>query len=281
MAKMAIKTPAKVDQPRSVNRMGDPLALDMASSAVAKRNPLMVGGGLFFALAAMLVGALLLNARGERRAVVVTAREIPAGAQITRDMLRIEYIEADVNLRSLAGTQAGLLVGKTARERIPAGVLVVTEQVGVAIDPPPGFVLVAMSLEPGELPISSLSYGDRVDVLRTPVSDSSDDPGGIISSASVWSMWSLAPGQTQTKRVLTLAVPEADAVAVGQATARREIRLLARGGGPIWAEAANGSTGSTRSTEQVLPTEGIATDVPTDVPITDVPTADDSAVEGG
>ena len=66
-----------------------------------KRNPLMVGGGVLFAAVAMFTGALLLNARGERRAVVVSAREIPAGTVIQTDMLRIEYIEADTQLPPL------------------------------------------------------------------------------------------------------------------------------------------------------------------------------------
>ena len=182
---------------RSAARMGDAAMFDAAvlSSGLGdgagrvKRNPLMVGGGVLFAAVAMFTGALLLNARGERRAVVVSGREIPAGTVIQADMLRIEHIEADTQLRAIPGPRYGLLVGKVARERIPAGVLVVEEQVGAMLQPPVGFALVAMTLEPGELPVASLAYGDTVQVVRTPQASSADDPGGIISTASVWSMW--------------------------------------------------------------------------------------------
>jgi hypothetical protein len=65
--------------------------------------------------------------------------------------------------------------------------------------------------------------------------------------ASVWSMWGGSTAQTVTasssKRTVTLAVPEADGVKVTQAAARREIRLIGRGGGPVW------SVGSADSAE--------------------------------
>jgi SAF domain len=221
------------------SRMGDPSAVgEVLLEGGVKRNPLMIGGGVFFAALAMLVGALIVNSRGSRQAVVVSAAEIPAGTKITREMLRIEHIEASSSLRATRGPDVGVLLGQVARERIGSGVLVLAEQVGTALEPPPGYVLVAMVLEPGELPVSSLTYGDRVEVVRTPASVSVDDVGGIIAEASVWSMWGSAAGQTVTsgaKRPLTLAVPEDVAVAVTQAASRREIRLMARGGGPVWA----------------------------------------------
>ncbi len=207
------------------------------SSRTVKRNPVMVGGGVLFAVLAALVGALLVNARGSRQAVVVTATEIGAGTRITREMLRIERIEGDSTLRVTKSNAASLLVGQVARERIGAGVLILPEQVGGALQPPAGFVLVAMVLEPGELPVSSLVYGDRVDVVRTPPQSTVDDPGGVITVASVWSMWgggSQTVTASATKRTLTLAVPEADGVKVVQAAARREVRLIGRGGGPVW-----------------------------------------------
>jgi SAF domain len=217
------------------------------SSRTVKRNPVMVGGGVLFAVLAALVGALLVNARGSRQAVVVTATEIGAGTRITREMLRIERIEGDSTLRVTKSNAASLLVGQVARERIGAGVLILPEQVGGALQPPAGFVLVAMVLEPGELPVSSLVYGDRVDVVRTPTQSTVDDPGGVITVASVWSMWgggSQTVTASATKRTLTLAVPEADGVKVVQAAARREVRLIGRGGGPVW---------TVRSAENAVP----------------------------
>ena len=228
-----------VTRSRAASRMGDGDMFDAGpvDGSRSKRNPVMIGGGVLFAAIAMFAGALLLNARGERRAVVVSAREIPAGTVIQADMLRIEHIEADTQLRALPGPRYGLLVGKVARERIPAGVLVVEEQVGAALQPPAGFSLVAMTLEAGELPVASLAYGDNVQVVRTPQAQSADDPGGVISTAAVWSMWqqsTQAAAAGGAKRAVTLAVPQADAVAVTQAAARREIRLIAVGGDPVF-----------------------------------------------
>lgn len=246
MAKTAPTTPPRDSAPpapsrinRVSARMGDGDVFDVGDDTKrsGSHDPVLVGGGLLFAALAMLAGALLLNARGERRAVVVSTREIPAGTVIQADMLRIDHIEADTKLRALPGPRYGTLVGQVARERIPAGVLVVEEQVGAALQPPAGFSLVAMTLEAGELPVASLAYGDNVAVVRTPQSASADDPGGVIATAAVWSMWqqSAQAVTSGSKRALTLAVPDADAVAVTQAAARREIRLIAVGGDPVFA----------------------------------------------
>ena len=265
MAKTGTTKPRLKPEAKAASRMGDVTELGgVPGGGGAKRNPLMVGGGLLFAVLAMFTGALLVNARGTRKAVVVSAMEIPAGARISREMLRIDHIEADSSLRGLPGSEASSLVGKVARQRIPAGVLIVSEEVGSALEPPAGFVLLAMTLEPGELPVASLTYGDRVDVVRTPGQITGDDLGGVIATASVWSMWGSGSAQTVTagsKRALTLAVPDADAVAVTQAASRREIRLIARGGGPVWAPvaapiAADGSLFpvlSDRATAKALP----------------------------
>ncbi len=201
-----------------------------------KRNPLMIGGGLLFALVAMLAGALLVNARGERRAVLVSAQTIAAGTVIREDMLRVERLDATATLRSIGPDELASVVGKTARQQIPAGVLIVPDAVAASLESPEGFVLLALVLEPGELPLATLSYGQRVDVVRTPVTVSADDPGGVIARTSVWAMWNTTSSQvtSTSKRALTLAVPVGDAVAVAQAAARHEIRLLALGGPAVW-----------------------------------------------
>jgi Flp pilus assembly protein CpaB len=241
VAEQMVKVLTKLKKPevRQHSPMGDPIAFgDVPLESGAKRSPLMIGGGVLFALLAMFVGALIVNSRGSRQAVVVSATEIAAGTKITREMLRVEHIEADSTLRVTRSVDAGALIGQVARERIGSGVLVLADQVGTALEPPSGFVLVAMVLEPGELPVASLTYGDRVEVVRTPTSVSADDVGGVVAEASVWSMWGSGSAQSVTsgsKRPVTLAVPEAVAVAVTQAASRHEIRLIARGGGPIWA----------------------------------------------
>lgn len=271
MAKVLTKKPDVTG--KQTSRMGDPGGFGDVPGESAKRNPLMVGGGVLFAVLAMFVGALLVNARGSRQAVVVTASEIPAGTKITREMLRIEHIEADSTLRVTRGPEASGLVGRVARERIGSGVLILPEQVGTALDPPPGFVLVAMVLEPGELPVSSLTYGDRVEVVRTPPSASVDDPGGIVAVASVWSMWGSSVPQTATsgsKRAVTLAVPEDAAVAVTQAASRREIRLIARGGGPVWANDATPVAG-------VVPSESTGAAATQSTPAAETSTSTDAS----
>jgi flagella basal body P-ring formation protein FlgA len=132
---------SKTGSVRDHKRIETPSFGDVPTSGTTKRNPVMIGGGVVFAVLAAFVGALLVNARGTRQGVVVTATEISAGTRITREMLRVEHIEGDSNLRVTKSNAASSLVGQVARERIASGVLILPEQVGGALQPPAGFVL--------------------------------------------------------------------------------------------------------------------------------------------
>ena len=86
-------------------------------------------------------------------------------------------------------------------------------------------MLVGTVLEPGALPSPDLRFGDKVRVLVASANGSADDPSKIVTEAVVWRVWGSAAG-SGSRRAVTLAVPEAASIAVGEAAARNSIRLL-------------------------------------------------------
>lgn len=211
-----------------------------SSSAGATRRPWFIGSGVLLTVFAALLGSLALGAQGKQRSLVVAARNIPAGSTLTRDMLRSERIPADVKLVGIPSNKLGQLVGKVTNTPIVANSLVLVESLAGSTQPPTGFSLVAMVLEPGEAP-SELRYGDRVHVLATPLDRTGDDPSGVIAIGSVWSIGGGGTSQQAQalgsgRRILNLVVRTAEETVVAQGAARHSIRLGLVDGGPIWSD---------------------------------------------
>jgi SAF domain len=201
-----------------------------------KRRPWFIGSGVLLSIFAAVIGGLVLGAKGQQRALVATTRIIPAGTKLTRDMLRIERVDADVQLAGINSKDLGALVGRITNAPIAANSLVLMEAVGTTTSPPPGFALLSLLIEPGEAP-TSLQYGDRLHIILSPQAGPTiDRPTGVIAVASVWSISTKAqmqPGELG-RRLINIMVRSSEEVAVAQGAARHEIRLALVEGGPIW-----------------------------------------------
>jgi hypothetical protein len=205
----------------------------------ATRRPWYIGSGVVLALFTALLGSLALGSQGKQRSLVAATQNIAAGVTLTRDMLRAERIPADAQLVGIPSNQLGSLVGKVTKVPISANSLVLADAFAGSQQPPTGFSLLAMVLEPGDGP-SELRFGDRVHVLSTPLDRSGDIASGIVAVGSVWSISGGGPaGQSAGgtgRRLLNLMVRSSEETAVAQGAARRQIRLALVEGGPIWVE---------------------------------------------
>ena len=132
------------------------------------------------ALAAVAVGGnLLVYANLDSSEPVVQAtRDVPAGEQITSDMLRTVDVDADSTVELVAGEQLESLIGSYARVRLVAGSLVTA----AAIQPDrlvsPGASVVAIQVAEGSLPIG---LRERVPVLLVVPADRTNDDATIRS----------------------------------------------------------------------------------------------------
>lgn len=223
------------DTTKKPSRDGEKLSAQPLKGAAVDQRQRKVGfaaSGVLLATLAMGFFVFALGARGERVAVVVTDREIPAGAVVTRDMLRVERIAKDVNVRGIPSSGIGLLVGKVSSRSIPADTFLAAEDLGERPQPPAGFVLAGFVVQAGEAPLLSFRNGDRLQLISAAA-----EGGGVITTASVWSVAAFDDSQRSSGRAITLAIPDDSKVDVLRVQALGQLRMVLERGGPVWSTA--------------------------------------------
>ncbi len=134
-----------------------------------RRNRIAIG----VLLVALAVGgnALVYATLNQARPVVQVVADVPAGTQLTADMLRTVDVDADATVNVIAGDDLDSLVGQYAKVRLVSGSLVVAESLQPEPLVSPGSAIVAVQVRQGSLP-SGLR--ERVPVVLV-VPSSADD----------------------------------------------------------------------------------------------------------
>ena len=112
--------------------------------------------------------------------VVQAVRDIPAGEQITTDMLRTVDVDVNSTVNVVAGDQLDTLVGSYAKVRLISGSLVVTEALQPTPLVTPGASVVAIQVADGSLPIG---LRERIPVLLVVPADRSRTDTAVMSIA--------------------------------------------------------------------------------------------------
>jgi hypothetical protein len=225
------------DRSVRASREGETFSAQPLKSAAVDQKQRKLGfaaTGVLLAALAMGFFVFALGARGERVAVVVTDREIPAGAVVTRDMLRVERIAKDVRVRGIPSEGIGLLVGKVSTRSIPADTFLAEEDLGERPQPPDGFVLAGFVVQADEAPGLSFRNGDRLQLINAAA-----EGGGVITTASVWSVGASDPSGRSNGRAITLAIPDDAKVEVIRVQAQSQLRMVLERGGPVWSPEQN------------------------------------------
>ena len=128
--------------------------------ASRRRNRIAAG----VALAAIAIGGNLwvYSNLDTSEPVVQAVRDIPAGEQITTDMLRTVDVDVDSTVNVIAGDRLDSLVGSYAKVRLVSGSLVTAEALQPTPLVTPGASVVAIQVADGALPIG---LRERVPVL--------------------------------------------------------------------------------------------------------------------
>ncbi len=141
-------------------------------------------------------------------------RDVPAGEQITSDMLRTVDVDADSTVELVGGDQLESLIGSYAKVRLVAGSLVTTAALQAEPLVAPGTSVVAIQVAEGSLPVG---LRERVPVLLVvPVDRTNTDatissvPGRVVGLPTATSS---ALGQQS----LSVELAAADAVTIAAA----------------------------------------------------------------
>jgi hypothetical protein len=200
-------------------RAGEPQPLPSigrAGSGWRPRNPGRVAAGALVVALSMLVALIAFRTAGHRVAVLVIARDVPAGAQLNDRDLSVVDVSADGALQTVSANARGLAVGEYAKVRLLRGSLLVDSalQPGPLVDP--NAAVLAIQVAPGALP-TGLREQSRVWLVLSP----STGAATAVVPATVGSLpVDLATGDVS----LSLQVRFADAP--GVATAEKVAVLL-------------------------------------------------------
>jgi hypothetical protein len=133
---------------RSSNGAGDRRGFQPAAR---RRNRIALG----VALAAIAIGGnlLLYSSLDDAQPVVQVVRDVPAGEQLTADMLRTVDADVDSTVNVVPGEQLDSLVGSYAKVRLVSGSLVTSEALQSTPLVSDGSAVVAIQVAEGTLPI--------------------------------------------------------------------------------------------------------------------------------
>jgi hypothetical protein len=182
-----------------------------------RRNRIAAG----VALGAIAVGGnvLVYSSLDDATPVVQAVRDIPAGTQITADMLRTVDVDLDGTVQTIPGAQLDLLPGRYARVRVVSGSLlsdlVLQSEPLVTV----GNSVVAVQVGDGSLPIG-LRERSRVQLVIPPPTSSADAPR-VITGRTV----GLPVSSNSALATATLSV-EVDAAEAPSLAAADDVRVV-------------------------------------------------------
>jgi len=182
-------------------------------------------GAVLFVVMAVLLAGWFWQQKSDRRAVLVTAEPVAAGAVITTDDLAIVEVSG-VN-GAIPSAESGSVVGSTAAVDLVDGQILTRDMVTADPLPGPGERVIGLQLDATRAP-AGLTPGDVVELLAVPpAGDPStpgelDDPTALAPSATVASATAIEGAGTR----LTLLVPESVAERVTAYVAAGRVALV-------------------------------------------------------
>lgn len=194
-----------------------------------RRRPALMALGVALTAAGALVATWLVTSAGDRDAVLVLARDVPAGTVLVEADLRATDVALDPGVAVVPATDEAAVVGQVAAVDLTTGSLLAPGQVAPSAPPGEGEVLVPLAVRASQLPAGGVRAGDRLLVVDTPPVGS--DAGTSPASFPV-TVVRLGPVDVNGVAVLDVTTSDGDgpAVAVRSATGRFALVLLPTGG---------------------------------------------------
>lgn len=182
-----------------------------------RRNRIAAG----VALGAIAIGGnvLVYSSLDDATPVVQAVRDIPAGTQITADMLRTVDADLDSTVQTIPGAQLDLIPGRYAKVRVVSGSLL--SNLVLQSDPlvTVGRSVVAVQVSEGSLPIGLRERSSVQLVIPSPTS--SEKPPRVVTGRMV----GLPISSNSALATITLSV-EVDTAAAPSLAAADDVRIV-------------------------------------------------------
>ena len=130
------------------------------------------------------IAATTAMAAGHRLPVLALSRDVPMGAAVTADDLRVAHVASDPALQPISANDRSQVVGRHAAMSLAAGTLLTSSMLTDSFAPGPGQALVAVPLKAGQMPARALMPGDHV-LAVTGADAASEGTGGATAGATL------------------------------------------------------------------------------------------------
>lgn len=184
-----------------------------------------VGIGVLAIVLAALGAATLFRAVGPSQEYLAVARDVPVGAQVVSDDLRIVRLNSSPGLSPVPIDQVDRVVGRYAAVSLTAGTLLSMEQLTDQQVPGPGEQLVAIGVSRDRLPGRTLRAGDPVLLVATSAQGAAPDEQPRTFDARVHDLQD-ADGRGADLVVVSLLVAERDGAVVASLAAAGQLTVV-------------------------------------------------------
>ena len=197
-----------------------------------RRRPALAAVAVLLIVGGAALAGLLALRLDSRVPVLVLAQDVPAGTEITADLLRTTDVASEGTLL-IAESDANQVIGLHARTSLTEGQLLDTTMLQDGAPYPDGTVRVGVPLTVGLVP-SGLRADDEVRLVRASDGSNAPEPLAValvISTSAAEQSGGLAGGDGTGGSSATLLVPEdaADAIIDASGSDLLGIALLSRG----------------------------------------------------
>jgi hypothetical protein len=190
-----------------------------------ERKPALAALAVLLIVGGAAIAGLLAMRMDERVPVVVAARDIPVGTELTAELLTTTPVASDVE-SLIPESQLDQLIGRRTNRDIAGGEFITTT---VANDSDgwlrEGFVAVGALLNPGQTPATGLKRGDLVTLVRV-----DDGAGEVIVEGVRVSGTAVGEGNSSGTLVTFIVEPGvAPTIAATAAEGNLAVVLISRG----------------------------------------------------
>jgi pilus assembly protein CpaB len=200
------------------------------STGTYQRRPWQIGLGVALILVCAAVAGAAFQSSAKRVAVVVAAKDLPAGTVLTPGDLATASIPASGHITAMSVAGSSALVGRQLDTPVYAGQVMVRQMLSSAPQLAPGEQVVGMLLKGDQMPSVPLVPGDTVQVIAVPQPGQGSTVGGtigsiLVASATVFAVGPAPTNQTQYLASVSLDIPGAEAATVTAYAAADQIGL--------------------------------------------------------
>lgn len=192
-----------------------------------RRRPAIIAAGVALVIVGGLGAVWYASSVGDTVAVLVTKGDIARGQTIESSDLTTLEIGGGQSTAAVTAKNADQVIGEVAKVDLPAGSLVTTDNVGVALEVADDESIVGVALTAAQMPSYPLTAGDAVRIVDTPIAQG--DPPSSTPQSYEATVFTTRFDEATSQWIVDLVVPKSRAADIAARAATGRIALVLDG----------------------------------------------------